>query len=44
MTQILRRYVQYRRIGYPRTVALRFAWMVVSAGGAAAAVSRAAGR
>jgi hypothetical protein len=32
MAQLLKRYVQYRRIGFQRMAALRFAWMVATAG------------
>lgn len=31
MSQFLRRYVQYRRVGFGRMAALHFAWLVVTA-------------
>jgi hypothetical protein len=31
MSQFLQRYVQYRRVGFGRWAAFRFAWLVVTA-------------
>ncbi len=31
MSQFLQRYVQYRRVGFGRWAAIRFAWLVVTA-------------
>jgi len=31
MSQFLQRYVQYRRVGFARLAAVRFAWLVVTA-------------
>jgi hypothetical protein len=30
LPQLLQRYIQYRRVGYGRLAALRFAWLVVA--------------
>ena len=30
MLQLLRRYLQYRRVGFGRLTAFRFAWLVVT--------------
>jgi hypothetical protein len=40
MAQLLKRYVQYRRIGFQRLAALRFAWMVATAGNRPAVIHR----
>lgn len=32
MTQLLQRYLQYRRVGFGRLAAFHYAWMVTSAG------------
>jgi hypothetical protein len=33
MTQLLQRYLQYRRVGFGRLAAFHFAWVVTSASG-----------
>jgi hypothetical protein len=33
MAQLLERYVQYRRVGFSRLAAFRFAWLVVGSPG-----------
>jgi hypothetical protein len=30
LSQLIRRYAEYRRVGYGRLAALRFAWLVVT--------------